>query len=671
MNIQQSLWNVPAVDDAPPPIVDNAPRVGAPVINNYGTRGYIVAACAPVNSVYLLGGCGGLQPVRVEYEIAFPDRLAILAAQTVAPYVATARRAGMLDCIDIEAARAAASDGQTARRDAVTVAKAAADDAREVFYSEAARRVPAWAESVIVAALEHDDCDSYTDYYNVKTSRSVILGFSRHCRDLFPELRQAAALFPDTAELTDAPASAEHREKYSMGGGYYLKLGNRYTTGWRVHKVRLGTDKARSMPVADWLPDAPAPIAPAAATATAGGFTIARHPHTKLGFDMFICSNAERVERETFDAQRDQAKAAGGWYSRPWGRTPGGFAFKLEADAVAFVAACGGAAAPMVETPDATSAPRTVAAVAGLADRFRDMADGLESEIVSKFGDRRRNTPKQQRQAAEARNDGLHLKRVQKALRGLAAAHDAGAVPPALAAVRTKSIINDLARAKIERSGRYYDAGFDTGKPNSDTPAALALWDIIGGRDVAAAQAEQLRRKIDSLQFANIPGYFASPPAVVSRMIDAAEIGDCARVLEPSAGSGNILDAVRLAYPSATLCAYERHESLREILLTKGYALAGSDFMEAEAGGFDRILMNPPFERGQDMQHVRKAFELLTPGGRLVAVMSPGPFFRQNSAATEFRAWLDAVGGYHEPLPSGSFKAAGTGVETVLVTIDR
>src|SRR3546814_15933738 len=49
-------------------------------------------------------------------------------------------------------------------------------------------------------------------------------------------MRKAAALHPETAHLTDADEKAEHREKYSMGAGYYLKNGWRDSSGWCVKK---------------------------------------------------------------------------------------------------------------------------------------------------------------------------------------------------------------------------------------------------------------------------------------------------------------------------------------------------------------------------------------------------------------------------------------------------
>jgi hypothetical protein len=77
-------------------------------------------------------------------------------------------------------------------------------------------------------------------------------------------------------------------------------------------------------------------------TATEGtGSTRARieqHRHTKKGFDMHIVVLVDRVDRPTFERLRAACEAAGGWYSRQWGKTPGGFAFKERDRAEAFVA---------------------------------------------------------------------------------------------------------------------------------------------------------------------------------------------------------------------------------------------------------------------------------------------------------------------------------------------
>ena len=104
---------------------------------------------------------------------------------------------------------------------------------------EAINGQPEWAKAAIIAEYVIDDCNSQTDYFGAKTGSRVFLAWSKHERDLFAEMRKAAATLPETRDLATAPAGAEHREKYSMGGGFYLKAGDRYSTGWKVRKVSL------------------------------------------------------------------------------------------------------------------------------------------------------------------------------------------------------------------------------------------------------------------------------------------------------------------------------------------------------------------------------------------------------------------------------------------------
>lgn len=91
--------------------------------------------------------------------------------------------------------------------------------------------------------------------------------------------------------------------------------------------------------------------------------------------------------------------------------------------------------------------------------------------------------------------------------------------------------------------------------------------------------------------------------------------------------------------------------------------------------GYDRILMNPPFSDGRDITHVRHAYSLLKPGGRLVAIMGEGAFTASRKQAEEFRAWLDAVGGTEEKLPEGTFLdpslPVNTGANARMVVIEK
>ncbi len=188
-------------------------------------------------------------------------------------------------------------------------------------------------------------------------------------------------------------------------------------------------------------------------------------------------------------------------------------------------------------------------------------------------------------------------------------------------------------------------------------------------QDDPVAKAEQ------TLIGKQISGFFPTPRPLIRRMLELSDIQPGHRVLEPSAGKGDILDALREEYDSEVqITAIELNRTLQHVLEAKDHDVQFGDFLE-HAGQYERIVMNPPFESGQDIDHVRHAFERLAAGGRLVSVMSEGPFFRSDSKAIAFRTWLEKLGGTTEQLPEDAFRGVDafreTGVRTRLVVIEK
>jgi 16S rRNA G966 N2-methylase RsmD len=177
-------------------------------------------------------------------------------------------------------------------------------------------------------------------------------------------------------------------------------------------------------------------------------------------------------------------------------------------------------------------------------------------------------------------------------------------------------------------------------------------------------------------------GFFETPRAVVERMLELAPLPRIAsHILEPSAGLGAILKGIEADPNSknAVLFAIEKNENRREYIRDKfpNVQILADDFMkfrlkvEVSEYGFQRIYMNPPFEEGQDIDHVRYAHGMLAENGLLVAVMGEGAFFRKDNKASSFRDWLEDLEGHSEKLPEGSFKESGTGVNTRLVLVRK
>lgn len=167
-------------------------------------------------------------------------------------------------------------------------------------------------------------------------------------------------------------------------------------------------------------------------------------------------------------------------------------------------------------------------------------------------------------------------------------------------------------------------------------------------------------------------GYFPTPPAVVSRLLDLADIEPGMTVLEPSAGKGAIAFAVAAVASGVCVDCVELLDQNVAALADdmRLGSLQHCDFLTVTPTPiYDRVVMNPPFEKQADIRHVLHALKFLKPGGLLVSVMASSVVFRDNKLTADFRALVNARGGALEALPEGSFKASGTGVNTVIVVI--
>ncbi|MEM6484680.1 MAG: methyltransferase type 11 [Pseudomonadota bacterium] len=113
-----------------------------------------------------------------------------------------------------------------------------------------------------------------------------------------------------------------------------------------------------------------------------------------------------------------------------------------------------------------------------------------------------------------------------------------------------------------------------------------------------------------------------TPPAVATRMVAAleAKTDGRARVLEPSAGTGNLLSAlINAGYRPEKLTAVELDYTLkthleghfRGVNTLHGCFLAPMAEID-DCGGFHRIVMNPPFRKVK--QHMNRALSLLADG---------------------------------------------------------
>jgi protein-L-isoaspartate O-methyltransferase len=193
---------------------------------------------------------------------------------------------------------------------------------------------------------------------------------------------------------------------------------------------------------------------------------------------------------------------------------------------------------------------------------------------------------------------------------------------------------------------------------------------VLGAGSDAAERTHEPTREM-----AKNFGFFETPPAVVARVIEEAYLQSGMTVLEPSAGKG------ALAIPAGRVTGHVVCVEVQPDLCLAHCGILSPDVLSSihadfldmtpeRLGWFDRIVMNPPFDRGRDVDHVTHAMRFLKPGGRLVSVMSSGTEFREDRKTQDFRATVERFRGSFRDLPPLSFAESGTNVNTVMVTIN-
>ncbi len=111
---------------------------------------------------------------------------------------------------------------------------------------------------------------------------------------------------------------------------------------------------------------------------------------------------------------------------------------------------------------------------------------------------------------------------------------------------------------------------------------------------------------------------YPTPTDVIQQMLVGSNITN-AKILDPSAGFGNILDYAK-AFTSDLFC-YEIEDRLQPILKDKQYRLLGEDFLKAQrenVSHITHIVMNPPFSR--DSEHILHAWEIAPEGCEIIAL---------------------------------------------------
>lgn len=182
----------------------------------------------------------------------------------------------------------------------------------------------------------------------------------------------------------------------------------------------------------------------------------------------------------------------------------------------------------------------------------------------------------------------------------------------------------------IKNGGKYRKNGFDFQSDPSDIIARLC-----GGEKVNIKKEFQ---------------FYETPEPVINLMLELANIKPTDTVLEPSAGRGAILDKLVPIAGRVIACEFMADNVNHLIGYYPEVDIQEGDYLKEEfkSEGIDKIVANPPFNKGQDIAHLEKMYYDLKPGGTLVCITSTGWMFNSQKKFQQFRDWMsfdDTEGG--------------------------
>lgn len=126
--------------------------------------------------------------------------------------------------------------------------------------------------------------------------------------------------------------------------------------------------------------------------------------------------------------------------------------------------------------------------------------------------------------------------------------------------------------------------------------------------------------------------FYPTPESLIDKMLSDVDLYKVGSILEPSAGKGDIAQAVadrlqakywrRCDEAKGMIDCVEIDPNLRAILKDKGFRVVHDDFLTFQTfKKYDLIVMNPPFDQGD--KHLLKAIDLLRDsGGQVVCILN-------------------------------------------------
>ena len=170
----------------------------------------------------------------------------------------------------------------------------------------------------------------------------------------------------------------------------------------------------------------------------------------------------------------------------------------------------------------------------------------------------------------------------------------------------------------------------------------------------------------------NNPDFYPTPKMLAYKMASMIDTNYKKRILEPSAGKGDLVEAVKDngRYFTPKVDCIESDKELQATLLGKGHTLIDSDFLLFNpTRQYDTIIMNPPFSNG--VKHVLKAWEIMY-NGDIIALLNAETLKNPHSAERKLLNEIIESNGTVEFIENAFIDAERTtGVEVALIHLKK
>ena len=178
--------------------------------------------------------------------------------------------------------------------------------------------------------------------------------------------------------------------------------------------------------------------------------------------------------------------------------------------------------------------------------------------------------------------------------------------------------------------------------------------------------------------------FFPTPPELATLLAIRSHVRGCS-VLEPSAGHGALVKACINEGANRVAMIELNPDNIPHLRSTFQHlpeawrlpAIHCADFLTVTPATapiglrcqFERIVMNPPFNKGQDLKHIVHAVtHWLAPGGQLTAIMlshDDDEISQALGKADDLCSWTT------EDIDAGAFKESGTNIRTRMLLLEK